>query len=253
VGLRAGGRAGPARGARARRPSSRRIGARCPVDPRPARRRHRPEGLTYLDAVSQLGVTDATMLDEVVDALAAGDGAQMFSVVDRVVEAGLDPRRFAADLLERLRDLVVLHEVPDAVDGGLLDAPESQIETMRRQNEHLGLAQLSRAADLVSTGLSELKGATAPRLQLELLCARLLLPAVDDTDAGLLARLDRLEHRIAFLGDAPAVPGPAAPAARPAARATAPAAPEATTSVAAPEPATEPAPVVPPARPRSGP
>ena len=206
-----------------------------------------PEGLTYLDAVSQLGVTDATMLDEVVDALAAGDGAQMFSVVDRVVEAGLDPRRFAADLLERLRDLVVLHEVPDAVDGGLLDAPESQIETMRRQNEHLGLAQLSRAADLVSTGLSELKGATAPRLQLELLCARLLLPAVDDTDAGLLARLDRLEHRIAFLGDAPSVPGPAAPAARPAARATAPAAPEATTSVAEPEPATEPAPVVPPA------
>ena len=179
-----------------------------------------PEGLTYLDAVAQLGVTDATMLDEVVDALAAGDGAQMFSVVDRVVEAGLDPRRFAADLLERLRDLVVLHEVPDAVDAGLLDAPDSQIEIMRRQNEHLGLAQLSRAADLVSTGLSELKGATAPRLQLELLCARLLLPAVDDTDAGLLARLDRLEHRVSYLGDgaaapiAPAPPRVAAPAAR---------------------------------------
>jgi DNA polymerase-3 subunit gamma/tau len=173
-----------------------------------------PEGLTYADAVGQLGVTDATMLDEVVDALAAGDGAQMFSVVDRVVEAGLDPRRFAADLLERLRDLVVLHEVPDAVDAGLLDAPDSQIETMRRQNEHLGLAQLSRAADLVSTGLSELKGATAPRLQLELLCARLLLPAIDDTDSGLLARLDRLEHRIAYLGDAAAaLPAPAAHAA----------------------------------------
>jgi len=165
-----------------------------------------PEGLTYVDAVAQLGVTDATMLDEVVDALAAGDGAQMFSVVDRVVEAGLDPRRFAADLLERLRDLVVLHEVPDAVDAGLLDAPDSQIETMRRQNEHLGLAQLSRAADLVSTGLSELKGATAPRLQLELLCARLLLPAVDDTDAGLLARLDRLEHRVSYLGEGAAAP-----------------------------------------------
>ncbi|MDA8434978.1 MAG: DNA polymerase III subunit gamma and tau, partial [Actinomycetales bacterium] len=177
-----------------------------------------PEGLTYADAVAQLGVTDATMLDEVVDALAAGDGAQMFSVVDRVVDAGLDPRRFAADLLERLRDLVVLHEVPDAVTAGLLDAPDAQIETMRQQIEHLGLAQLSRAADLVNTGLSELKGATAPRLQLELLCARLLLPAVDDTDSGLLARLDRLEHRLAYLGDGP-VPSaavPALPTARPA-------------------------------------
>jgi DNA polymerase III subunit gamma/tau len=218
-----------------------------------------PEGLTYADAVAQLGVTDATMLDEVVDALAAGDGAQMFSVVDRVVEAGLDPRRFAADLLERLRDLVVLHEVPDAVEAGLLDAPDSQIETMRRQNEHLGLAQLSRAADLVSTGLSELKGATAPRLQLELLCARLLLPAIDDTDSGLLARLDRLEHRIAYLGDAAPAAAltprqaarPAAPAAAPAAPATVEEAPAA--APAAPfAPATPSAPVTgsaPPARP----
>ncbi|HSN06070.1 MAG TPA: DNA polymerase III subunit gamma and tau, partial [Candidatus Angelobacter sp.] len=183
-----------------------------------------PEGLTYADAVAQLGVTDATMLDEVVDALASGDGAQMFSVVDRVVDAGLDPRRFATDLLERLRDLVVLHEVPDAVTAGLLDAPDTQIDTMRRQIEHLGLAQLSRAADLVSTGLSELKGATAPRLQLELLCARLLLPAIDDTDGGLLARLDRLEHRLAYLGDGaapgvgprPAAHGPASAGATPA-------------------------------------
>jgi len=201
-----------------------------------------PEGLTYADAVAQLGVTDATMLDEVVDALAAGDGAQMFSVVDRVVEAGLDPRRFAADLLERLRDLVVLHEVPDAVDAGLLDAPDSQIEIMRGQNQHLGLAQLSRAADLVSTGLSELKGATAPRLQLELLCARLLLPAIDDTDSGLLARLDRLEHRVAYLGDAGAAPVAAAP--RPAARAAPHTAAPAETAAAGPEPAgsTRPAP-----------
>ena len=161
-----------------------------------------PEGLTYATAVAQLGFTDATLLNEVVDALAAADGAAMFSVVDRVVDAGLDPRRFAADLLERLRDLVVLHQVPDAVDGGLIDAPDGQIAAMRSQTERLGLAQLSRAADLVNTGLSELKGATAPRLQLELLCARLLLPAADDSHSGLFARLDRLEHRVAFLGDA---------------------------------------------------
>ncbi|HET7901533.1 MAG TPA: DNA polymerase III subunit gamma and tau [Candidatus Nanopelagicales bacterium] len=180
-----------------------------------------PEGLTYDDTVSQLGVTDTAMLDEVVEALASDDGAAMFSVIDRVVEAGLDPRRFATDLLERLRDLVVLHEVPDAAQAGLLDAPDSQIFLMRGQAEKLGLAQLSRAADLVSTGLSELKGATAPRLQLELLCARLLLPAADDTDSGLAARLDRIERKVAFLGDAPAgapVPPAPAPAPRPAAQ-----------------------------------
>ena len=185
-----------------------------------------PEGLTYDDTVSQLGVTDTAMLDEVVEALATDDGAAMFSVIDRVVEAGLDPRRFATDLLERLRDLVVLHEVPDAAEAGLLDAPDSQVFLMRGQAEKLGLAQLSRAADLVSTGLSELKGATAPRLQLELLCARLLLPAADDTDNGLAARLDRLERTVAYLGDAPAgAPVPAAAPPRPAAREAAPEAP----------------------------
>ncbi|MFN8148467.1 MAG: DNA polymerase III subunit gamma and tau [Candidatus Nanopelagicales bacterium] len=189
-----------------------------------------PEGLTYDDTVSQLGVTDTAMLDEVVEALATDDGAAMFSVIDRVVEAGLDPRRFATDLLERLRDLVVLHEVPDAAEAGLLDAPDSQIFLMRGQAEKLGLAQLSRAADLVSTGLSELKGATAPRLQLELLCARLLLPAADDSDNGLAARLDRIERKVAYLGDAPAgapVPAAAPAAPRPAAREPEPAAPAA--------------------------
>lgn len=167
-----------------------------------------PEGLTYTEAVAQLGFTDASLLDEVIAALADVDGAAMFSVVDRVVEGGLDPRRFATDLLERLRDLIVLQEVPDAIEAGLIDAPDTQLAAMRAQTERLGLAQLSRAADLVSTGLSELKGATAPRLQLELLCARLLLPAIDDSQSGLLARLDRMEHRVAYLGDAPAAATP---------------------------------------------
>ncbi len=203
-----------------------------------------PEGVTYAEAVAQLGFTDAALLDEVIDALAAADGAAMFSVVDRVVEAGLDPRRFAGDLLERLRDLVVMHEVPDAVDAGLLDAPDSVIAAMRGQTERLGLAQLSRAADLVNTGLTELKGATAPRLQLELLCARLLLPAADDTEGGVLARMEKLEHRVAFLGDAPVVqhvppppaprPAPSAPAAAPA---SAPSSPAAAPGAPSPEPA----------------
>jgi DNA polymerase-3 subunit gamma/tau len=174
-----------------------------------------PEGLTYTDTVAQLGFTDAALLDEVLDALADGDGAALFAVVDRIIEAGHDPRRFATDLLERLRDLVVIHEVPDAVSAGLIDAPDAQVEAMRRQADALGLASLSRAADLVSTGLSELKGATAPRLQLELLCARLLLPAADDSDAGVAARLERLEHRLTFLGEAGSAPARPAAAAQP--------------------------------------
>ena len=168
-----------------------------------------PEGLTYADAVAQLGFTDAALLDRVLDALADSDGPTMFAVVDSVVESGLDPRRFAADVLERLRDLVVLHEVPEAVDQALIDAPDTVIATMREQASRFGLAQLSRAADLVSVGLSELKGATAPRLQLELLMARLLLPAADGSEAGVAARLERIEHRLSFLGESGATPAPA--------------------------------------------
>ncbi|MGD9955971.1 MAG: DNA polymerase III subunit gamma and tau [Candidatus Nanopelagicales bacterium] len=194
-----------------------------------------PDGLTYADAVAQLGFTDAALLDRVVDALADSDGPTMFAVVDSVVESGLDPRRFAADLLERLRDLVVLHEVPEAADQGLIDAPDTVIATMRDQCSRLGLAQLSRAADLVSVGLSELKGATAPRLQLELLMARLLLPAADGSEAGLAARLERLEHRVSFAGEVPAAPARTAPPARP-------------VPAAAPEPST---PATPPAEPEA--
>ena len=152
-----------------------------------------PDGVTYANAVVQLGMTDSALLDEAISAVASSDGASLFSVVDRVVEAGLDPRRFASDILERFRDLIVLHQISDAESSGLIDAPDEQLATMRVQVQELGLAQLSRAADLVNTGLTELKGATAPRLQLELLCARLLLPTADD--AGVLARVEQLEQR----------------------------------------------------------
>ena len=157
-----------------------------------------PAGVTYDDTVAQLGFTDAALLDRVVDALAAADGAELFAIVEQVVETGTDPRRFATDLLERLRDLIVLHQVPDAAKLGLLDVPDATLDTLRRQGGALGQGQLSRAADLVSAGLSELKGTTAPRLQLELLGARLLLPAGDDSESGVLARLDRVERRIAY-------------------------------------------------------
>ncbi|MDX2390293.1 DNA polymerase III subunit gamma and tau [Streptomyces sp. DK15] len=152
------------------------------------------DGVTYAMATSLLGYTEASLLDSVIDAFAAGDGAAAFEVVDRVVEGGNDPRRFVADLLERLRDLVILAAVPDAGEKGLIDAPADVVERMQAQASVFGAAELSRAADLVNTGLTEMRGATSPRLQLELICARVLLPAAFDDERSFQARLDRLER-----------------------------------------------------------
>ncbi|MBD0735784.1 DNA polymerase III subunit gamma and tau, partial [Streptomyces sp. CBMA29] len=155
------------------------------------------DGVTYAMATALLGYTDAALLDEVVDGIAAGDGAAVFEIVDRVIEGGHDPRRFVADLLERLRDLVIIAAVPDAVDKGLIDAPRDVVERMQAQASVLGAAELSRAADLVNTGLTEMRGATSPRLQLELICARVLLPAAYEDERSLQARLERLERGVA--------------------------------------------------------
>ncbi|MET9465083.1 DNA polymerase III subunit gamma and tau [Streptomyces sp. NPDC006544] len=175
------------------------------------------QGVTYAMATSLLGYTDGTLLDAVVDAFASGDGAAAFEIVDRVVEGGNDPRRFVADLLERLRDLVILAAVPDAGEKGLIDAPADVVERMQAQASVFGAAELSRAADLVNTGLTEMRGATSPRLQLELICARVLLPAAFDDERSFQARLDRLERggaaAAASFAQAPAmgyVPGPEA-------------------------------------------
>jgi DNA polymerase III subunit gamma/tau len=162
------------------------------------------EGITYARAVSLLGYTDATLLDEVVDAIASRDGGAVFAAIDRVMEGGQDPRRFAADLLERFRDLVILSNVPDSGTTGLLDVPPDELERMQAQTSRLGLAELTRAADLLHTGLTEMRGATAPRLLLELICARILLPGAYDDEASLLTRLDRLERRLAIGDGAPA-------------------------------------------------
>lgn len=156
-----------------------------------------PQGVTYAEAVLQLGMTDATLLDETVDALAVHDGAALFIVIDRVMEAGHEPRRFVTDLLERLRDLIVLQNVPGAVETGLIDAPDDQVAREIEQARLFGAAELARAAEVVSEALSALKGATAPRLHLELMVARLLLPAADADERGFLARLDQLERRMA--------------------------------------------------------
>ena len=170
-----------------------------------------PEGLTHDEVSAQLGVTDAALLDDTVDAIASGEGARLFAVIDRVIDAGHDPRRFATDLLQRLRDLIVLSAIPGDEALAILDAPDSEIEVMRRQVAGLSLAELSRAADLVSDGLTQLRGATAPRLHLELLAARLLLPSADASAAGLAVRVDRLER-----GATQAAAGPRAAAPRPA-------------------------------------
>ncbi|MFD8972054.1 MULTISPECIES: DNA polymerase III subunit gamma and tau [unclassified Streptomyces] len=172
------------------------------------------DGVTYAMATSLLGYTDGSLLDSVVDAFAAGDGAAAFEVVDRVIEGGNDPRRFVADLLERLRDLVILAAVPDAAEKGLIDAPVDVIERMQAQASVFGAAELSRAADLVNSGLTEMRGATSPRLQLELICARVLLPAAFDDERSFQARLDRLERGAAAgAGPSPVyTPAPPAPA-----------------------------------------
>ncbi|MFI8802468.1 DNA polymerase III subunit gamma and tau [Micromonospora chalcea] len=162
-----------------------------------------PEGVGYARAAALLGVTDSALIDEMCDALAAGDGAAAYATVDRVAEAGHDPRRFASDLLERLRDLIVLQQVPDAAAKGLIDGPADQIERMAAQAQRLGPATLSRCADIVHNGLVEMRGTTAPRLLLELICARMLLPGVDDSSGGLLQRLERMERRLTLGGVEP--------------------------------------------------
>jgi len=150
-------------------------------------------GLSYQRAVALLGYTDASLLDEIADAFAAADGAAVFRVVNRVIEGGHEPRRFAADLLDRLRDLIVLAAVPDAAENGLLDLPPDRADLMARQAASFGQAGLARAADIVSTGLDQMRGATSPRLLLELTCAQVLLPAAATDEKSLLARLERLE------------------------------------------------------------
>ena len=150
-------------------------------------------GLSYERAVALLGYTDASLLDEIVDAFAAADGAAVFGVVNRVIEGGHEPRRFVADLLDRFRDLIILAAVPHAAETGLLDLPPDRAERMAAQAGRFGQAGLARAAEIVSTSLDQMRGATSPRLLLELMCAQVLLPAATTDEKSLLARLERLE------------------------------------------------------------
>src|SRR5690348_5729796 len=172
-------------------------------------------GVTYDVAAGLLGYTPDTLLDEVVDAFAAADGATVFSVVDKVIETGQDPRRFTEDLLRRLRDLVIVAAVPDAPATGLIDAPEDQGERLVAQAARFGKADLVRSADCVAAGLTEMRGATTPRLLLELICARVLLPGADDSVAGVTARLDRMERRLDVSVPSGGEPRPTPPPSQP--------------------------------------
>jgi DNA polymerase-3 subunit gamma/tau len=175
------------------------------------------DGVSYEIAIQLLGFTDGALLDDAVEALAARDGATLFKTVDRVIESGHDPRRFASDFLERLRDLMIVDALAATSANSILrDIPEDQLERMVAQAKNLGAATLSRAADIAAEGLTQMRGATAPRLILELICGRMLLPMGDTTDSGLLARLERLERVQGMatptpVADAPA-PTPATPA-----------------------------------------
>ncbi|MBG6217892.1 DNA polymerase-3 subunit gamma/tau [Arthrobacter sp. CAN_A6] len=155
-------------------------------------------GLDYELAVSLLGYTHATLLDDVVDAVAAGDAGTVFNAVDRVIQTGHDPRRFVEDLLERFRDLIVINAVPEGAASILRGIPDDQLNRMRAQANQLGGGELSRSADVTNTALTDMTGATSPRLHLELLCARLLLPAADQSVRGTLARVDRIERRLEY-------------------------------------------------------
>ncbi|PSL55562.1 DNA polymerase III tau subunit [Saccharothrix carnea] len=214
------------------------------------------EGVRYERAIALLGVTDVALIDDVVDGLARGDGSAVFGTIDRLVEAGHDPRRFASDLLDRLRDLVLLHAVPDAAERGLVSAPDDELAKMTAQRDATRPATVTRWAEILHQGLTEMRGSTAPRLLLELVTARMLLPSVGDVESGLLQRVEQLERHGPPAGGAPAGggaapeprfqrpsqrgpdPAPAAPQAQPptAPQAQPPAAPQAQPPAAAATP-----------------
>ncbi len=199
-------------------------------------------GLDYELAVALLGYTHASLLDDVVDAIAASDSATVFKAVDRVIQTGHDPRRFVEDLLERFRDLIIVRAMPESAAVILRGMPADQIARLQAQAHNLGASELSRAADVTNTALTEMTGATSPRLHLELLCARILLPSAEQTERGIAARIDRVERRLNYAGNdvssptALPTPSQGTPDAGPAP--TAVAAP----AVASPVPAVSPAP-----------
>jgi DNA polymerase-3 subunit gamma/tau len=156
------------------------------------------DGVTYEIAVQLLGFTDGALLDDAIDAIAARDLGALLKTIDRLIESGHDPRRFAQDLLERLRDLVIADAVDDGLKAILRNYPDDQLERMRSQSARMGGANLSRAAAIVAEGLNQMRGATAPRLILELIVSRIVITGGDGSDQGVVARIERLERQLSM-------------------------------------------------------
>jgi DNA polymerase-3 subunit gamma/tau len=176
----------------------------------------------YDRAAALLGFTHAALLDEVVDAFGAKNSAQVFASVDKVIQTGQDPRRFVEDLLEHLRDLIVILSVGEEAKNVLRGIPGDELEKMKTQAIGFGLAELTHAAETVNTALTDMSGATSPKLHLELMCAKVLVPSSMQTEVGSLARIERLERRIGVGGAAAVESAQAAPPAAKSAPAAAP-------------------------------
>jgi DNA polymerase-3 subunit gamma/tau len=191
--------------------------------------------VTYDRAAALLGFTHTNLLDEVTDAFASKNSAAVFASVDKVIQTGQDPRRFVEDLLEHLRDLIIMISVGENAKNVLRGVPADELDKMANQAARFGLAELTHAAETVNHALTEMSGATSPKLHLELMCAKVLVPSSDLTEVGSLARIERLERRIGMGGDAPAsAPAPAAAApTQVATQPVAPAAPAVPTAPAA--------------------
>jgi DNA polymerase III subunit gamma/tau len=206
--------------------------------------------IEYDRAAALLGYTHASLLDEVVDAFATQNSSLVFSSVDKVIQSGQDPRRFVEDLLEKLRDLIVVLSVGDDAKAVLRGIADDELEKMKLQAMSFGMSELTHAANAVSAALSEMSGATSPKLQLELMCAKVLVPSSDKTEVGSLARIERLERRMGVAQSADAPPVQAAPvqsapvkfAPAAAAQPVAPAAPKSAPVAPAAKPAAQPAP-----------
>jgi DNA polymerase-3 subunit gamma/tau len=204
--------------------------------------------IEYDRAAALLGYTHANLLDEVVDAFATQNSSLVFSSVDKVIQSGQDPRRFVEDLLEKLRDLIVVLSVGEEAKSVLRGIAPDELEKMGLQAMSFGMAELTHAAGAVANALTEMSGATSPKLQLELMCAKVLVPASDKTEVGSLARIERLERRMGVASAAEPVSAPvASPAQSVAAPKVAPAAPRTET----PQPAKA-APAAPVAKPVAG-
>jgi DNA polymerase-3 subunit gamma/tau len=163
------------------------------------------DGVTYEIAVQLLGYTDGALLDDAIDAIGARDTATLFKTIDLLVESGHDPRRFAFDLLERLRDLIIVDALTDQAATVLRGYPQDQLTRMASQASRIGSASLNRAAALLAEGLTAMRGATPARLILELVAGKITIAQGDSSDTGLISRLERLERQSGFdVASAPA-------------------------------------------------